>query len=592
MGNSGKVLAIFLIALLGAGGFLYATAKIIIDSSYNEPTKTESDGAVRGEIVTADGYHLTRSYKTYSIAIDPQFIDPKKYDVFINFFSIYTGMHPDDIRNFLRDGKRTVLIKETHAKMAKNLKELSRTLEKEGVFTLKRTKNGRSLRVGIEVIENDFIRNYPYTEFFEPILGYVRIPQQGEEKILSGVVGIEKFYEEQLKPQYDNVVSGLRDVGGNLVYTKESLRNSTRGDGTKLVLGLNMAVQKQLELQLSHFKTSLQADDIIAGVMDSKTGKIIALASANRYNPMDIRQDVVPHIKLGSIQYVFEPGSIIKPFIFSLLLDAGKINQFQMIDGHLGKFQIGDKVVTDEHKMGMMTAEDAIIYSSNIAMVQIVQFLNPIELHDGMQRFGFSTRSGIDLPYEGKGNLPSINQLRSEIYKATLSYGYGLRANFIQLLKAYNIFNNNGLLIDPYLIVGQMGNDNAIIPFERPKGTPVLSGQTVIKMGDILRKTVQKGTGKITYIEGLDIGGKTGTAHIANNGRYENLYNSSFFGFANDGKNSYTIGVLVVSPKTAHFAAETAVPVFRSLVINLASKGYLTPKLPIPELTQTIPLNP
>ena len=100
-------------------------------------------------------------------------------------------------------------------------------------------------------------------------------------------------------------------------------------------------------------------------------------------------------------------------------------------------------------------------------------------------------------------------------------------------------------------------------------------------MQKILIKTVEKGTGEATKIAGLTIGGKTGTAHIAKNGKYTNLYNSSFFGFANDKNNSYTIGVLVREPtkKYYYYASLTAVPIFKKIVEEMIEEGYLSPVL-------------
>jgi cell division protein FtsI (penicillin-binding protein 3) len=92
---------------------------------------------------------------------------------------------------------------------------------------------------------------------------------------------------------------------------------------------------------------------------------------------------------------------------------------------------------------------------------------------------------------------------------------------------------------------------------------------TAYKLQEILKKVVLYGTGTGTIIKGLSVGGKTGTAHIASGGGYANRYNSSFFGFVDDGKNRYTIGVVIREPVNGYFAAQTAVPVFKNAVLNL-----------------------
>ena len=100
-------------------------------------------------------------------------------------------------------------------------------------------------------------------------------------------------------------------------------------------------------------------------------------------------------------------------------------------------------------------------------------------------------------------------------------------------------------------------------------------------MKRILIKVVEKGTGAGTYIPGLEIGGKTGTAHIASGrGGYSNTYNGSFFGFVNDSVgNSYTIGVLARNPKRPYyyFGAQSALPSFKKAVELMIEEGYLIP---------------
>ena len=96
-----------------------------------------------------------------------------------------------------------------------------------------------------------------------------------------------------------------------------------------------------------------------------------------------------------------------------------------------------------------------------------------------------------------------------------------------------------------------------------------------MRVKKILIKTVNKGTGIKAKTEGLIIGGKTGTAHIVEKRKYVRKYNTTFIGFADDVKNKYTIGVLVVKPKKSQFAAKTAVPVFKKAVDIMVEDNYL-----------------
>jgi cell division protein FtsI (penicillin-binding protein 3) len=250
-----------------------------------------------------------------------------------------------------------------------------------------------------------------------------------------------------------------------------------------------------------------------------------------------------------------------------------------MVKTYNGRYKVGKKIIKDEHKYPYLSAEDIIVHSSNIGISILAQRLDGFEFYSGLKDFGFSQKSGIDLSNEHKGSIPSIRKLNSIIYKTTASYGYGLNVNFIQLLKAYNVFNNNGKLVEPKIasyFSNKYGNSYRV---ERKKPKSILPPQIAKRVQKILVKTVNEGTGKKAKIDGFIIGGKTGTAHIVKHGSYGNFYNSSFFGFANGKNNRFTIGVTVIEPKKkyTYFASLTAVPVFREIVENLIEEQYLKP---------------
>jgi cell division protein FtsI (penicillin-binding protein 3) len=162
-----------------------------------------------------------------------------------------------------------------------------------------------------------------------------------------------------------------------------------------------------------------------------------------------------------------------------------------------------------------MSAENVIVYSSNIGIAQLAQRLDGVDFVEGLKDFGFTEKTGIDLPYEHTGIMPHITQMESEIYKATVGYGYGMRATLMQLVRAYNVFNNRGRLVEPKIvadIVDPMGR-HYDVPYEN-EPRQVLPPATAYKMQRILEKVVAKGTGTKAQVPGLQIGGKTGTAHI------------------------------------------------------------------------------
>jgi len=168
-------------------------------------------------------------------------------------------------------------------------------------------------------------------------------------------------------------------------------------------------------------------------------------------------------------------------------------------------------------------------------------------------------------------------QLENELYKATVSYGYGLEVNLMQLLRAYSAFNNDGKIVTPYLVERLIDERDESIEFEHAKAKQILKSSVAQRMKNILIKTVLKGTGTNAITEGLTIGGKTGTAHIVEKGRYVKKYNTSFLGFANDQHNFYSIGAVVRQPTKSHFASQTAVVAFKNAVDIMVEEGFLKP---------------
>lgn len=108
---------------------------------------------------------------------------------------------------------------------------------------------------------------------------------------------------------------------------------------------------------------------------------------------------------------------------------------------------------------------------------------------------------------------------RDNIFKATVSYGQGMTSTFIQLIKSYSVFNNDGVMVTPRIVDHITYDGQKYKPFD-DKPEKIISKETALEMKRMLVKTVDEGTGRSARIPGLEIGGKTGTAQIARGGKY------------------------------------------------------------------------
>lgn len=570
---------VFMVIFLGSTFFL--TSKRQIPNT----EKDRYDLALRGSIITKDNFTVAASRQIYRAEIDLRSIDKDKFELFLKLFQIYSGISDKELSSIKQriktQKKRSynfVLLQNLDSKQANYLKDLAKKLYIQGFFKTFTNSNGKVETRGLSIIEHQEDRIYMTKDSLTPAIGYTRMLLNKENGVLKnvGVKGLEKYYDQCLSALQDEKIQGLKDIGGNIILNSSSLQQR-KINGCDLYLNLSLKLQKSIEKAIDQRNLDLQANEILVAVMESRSGKILALASSRRYDPQNRGKDLSV-LNASAIEYGYEAGSVMKPFIFSIALSLGKIKIDEVIKTYGGQYKLGRFIIQDDHKEDKMSMEEIIIYSSNVGMIQIAKRLNNAEIIAGLQIFKFGEKSGIDLPYEQKGELPNPKKLR-EIEKSVLSYGYGLKTTFIQLLGAYNVFNNDGVYITPHLAEKFYQNGRFVNLDTQVKKERILSSATAKTMQQILINVIEKGTGKKAMTQGITIGGKTGTARIAEKQGYTtNRYNASFFGFANDEKNAYTIGVLVRNPTKAYsyYAAQSALPVFKDVIDILINENFLS----------------
>ncbi len=576
--KSSKVLLLFIFIVIGFLIFL-STMFYTAVKPRNLPSLFTSDttNAERGSIISADGFHLAITKKVYKAMINTKNLDPDKKELFIQLFSIYSDIPVKKLRKKLQKTGIVTLSYNLSEHHAQYLKTLAYELRRLNVFKEYKTSSGRHILQGLDVLESGEARIYPYGDLLTPVIGYPKKHEDHGYTRSHGMKGIERNYNDELTPQKNGLQRGPRDVNGYMILNKES-KTEYAENGMDVKLTIPVTLQSRVEQMCDEMKEKMGAVQIMVTVMEAETGRMLVLATSNRFKPKDIQKEDITSLQVHAVEYSFEPGSVLKPIVFSLLMKHHKVNPFEVVNVHNGRFKIGKRWITDEHKEDYLSAENVIVYSSNIGIAQLAQRLNASEYYQGLLDFGFTKASGIDLTNEYKGQIPSMRQLNSETYKASASYGYAMRVNLIQLIKAYNVFNNHGRMVTPHLTDALIAQDGRKIALEPDEPVQLLSPEIAERVKRILVKTAVEGTGQKALIDGIAIGGKTGTAQISENGRYQLKYNTSFIGFADDESQNYTIGVTVVRPKIAYrFAAQSAAPVFRKTVELMIEEGYLKP---------------
>ena len=538
---------------------------------------TKKELAQRGNIYSSDGFSLASSKNLYKVSVIKKSIDPDKMDFFVRLMAIYSGMSESYLRERLRGSGNIILSYNISPKTALNLKQLNKKLIKNGVFRPYEYHGKIYPKSGLDIEISGESREYLYKDIIEPILGYTnKLESDGITKP-KGVKGIEKQYDGLLISKQDGLYQGDRDIGFNLILSKDATLKE-RIDGKSVVLTIPLKLQKKIENIIDSVAQGLESKEITVGIMDSRSGRILTLASSNRFDPKKIKSSDYSKLNPSFVELSFEPGSIMKPIIFSILLEKRLVAPNEIFNLHNGIYRLGQYMIRDSHPQKYASAENIIVQSSNIGMVQMAQRLKSKTYHNALVAFGFSRLSEIDLPYEKTGIIPSANTLNSYVYKGSVSYGYGMRATFMQMLRAYATFANGGYLINPYLRDYTLNADSKKADINATKERVSILGEYSASMMErVLIKTVEKGTAKVAKVKGIVVGGKTGTARIATSGRYGNEYIGSFFGFAKDKKANYTIGVVVyeVSSTNNYYAAQTAAPIAKQVIEALIDEGYL-----------------
>jgi cell division protein FtsI (penicillin-binding protein 3) len=552
----------------------------------NEDRKTENkfitieNKAIRGKVISADNFVVSFSQKQFRAEVNTRSIDPKKKDLFVKLFSIYSGISEKKIlsRFLSKSGKmikgRIVLCDNIDVRLSSDLKSLSRKMSSLGVF---RPLNPRKphLVYGLDILPASETRYFPHKSLLTPVVGYMRNTINDGYETPIGIKGIEKSYQDFLEPSKNGFIRGKRDIIGTVLRDGQS-REIKRIDGMDVHLNINLDFQRSVENVLDQMKDQIGAEEIMVAVMESHTGKLLSLASSERFNPTHIVQKNVNSLNPNFSEYLYEPGSVMKPLTLAIAMDNNKIDLNK-------KIRLGGKLkvtknytISDDDYFKSLTPKGILMHSSNIGIAKIAWKLTGQELHDGWLKFGLSKASGIDLSKELVGKIKPAYLLNYKVHSANMAYGYGMLANFMQMIKAYSAFNNNGVASTPkvvnYLSVGKKQYDTV----ETVEDLKACSSDTASKINNILIATVSKGTGRSAQYDGLTVGGKTGTAHINYKGHYIEKYHSSFYGFVNDKfGHKYTIGVFVIKPKKVYFASQTAAPTFKKVVDKMVKHNYL-----------------
>ena len=521
----------------------------------------------RGSILSYDGKPLAVSIPVYELRWDSRAMSQDTLDKYIDSLSLrLAGMFKDksaaaykrDMLNARRDNNRYYRIGNRDVDYG----ELE-TIKDFPLFRLGQFKGGL-----IADMENQRVN--PYGKLADRTIGYLNAD--------GGGTGVEYTYDYRLRGE-KGIQTVHRTLGDQWIPVNGAEARPAV-DGCDIRTTIDVRIQEAAETEL---RRQLAMSDVFEGgtavVMDVKTGAVRGIA--NMFKTGDGTFDESYNY---AIAHATEPGSTLKLAALTAMIEDGYINLDTPVDGEDGIWYYGGVRITDTHRggYGKMTAKEAFEKSSNIAFAKMITESygdNPSTYISRLHNMKLVEKLNLDIEGEGYAYVTSPEDPQwSASTLASLGYGYAITLTPMHILTFYNAVANGGKMMRPYFI--EDFERNGII--EEKFGPSVVIGSicsrnTLKDVREALRGVVENGTAKICNDPRYAIAGKTGTARVAINGKYEDpdgyrRYQASFAGYFPADNPRYSCIVVLYTGKTKgnFYGATWAAPVFK----RIADKIY------------------
>lgn len=529
--------------------------------------------ARRGDILSSDGYPLATSKVTYNLFAEPKkIINSAETSRILSeiIFSDYKESSRSEriLGNVDDSDKLKILELDLFKKLTQDLywvKLASGLSEKT-----KEIINSRKMK-GLN-FEDKVVRFYPEKTLASHILGFVAGSDNTEDR---GYFGLEGYFDNDLKGRSGKIVEEKGASGSPILFG--GYRKIVPNDGKNIEITLDRKIQFMVERKLKEGVEKYGAEKGSVVVVNPYTGDIISLANFPTFDPEKYYEepDEKNNIKISKINYVisdiYEPGSIMKPLTVASAIDLKLVTPETTFNDNGVLFFSGYKIDNWNGKhLGIQNIYELLEKSNNIGAATVGVKVGRENLYNYFKKFGIGSLTGISLEGEETGNLRNYKDWE-DIDLATASFGQGISATVLQMAMAFSVFDNGGVLVKPR-IVSKIFDDRRTIEIPSEQKRRVISLETAKTMNKLLISAVEKGESKYFNLKEYTIAGKTGTAQIPVDGKYDaNKTNATFVGFLPNAQTSkkFVMVVRLDKPTTSVYAAETAVPLWMSILKEL-----------------------
>ena len=512
--------------------------------------------ALRGSITGANGQVLAMTVAIYTVTADPPLIPVANRQHVADVLAGPLGMTPDAILSLMQhptSPQYVVLAKGVSAQASGQITAMNLP----GIYQ-----------------SGSYARSYPEGDVAANIIGFTGTRSGG---VLVGGAGVEQEFNALLAGQPGSEQVQIGTDGEQIPLAGSSDKPVVNGSGLRLTIV--PALQYAAEQACANQVKKTKANNCTVVIIQPHTGDVLAMAQWPTFDPATITDaDQATDIP---VQNVFQPGSTAKVITASAAFERG--GQTPMSAYNI-PYQIteGGQVIHDaEWSPGeRYTIAGIIAHSSNIGMSQVAKHVSEQTQYDYLRAFGLGQPTGIGLPGESQGLLPTVSQWAADT-RYTLSFGQGVAVTALQMAEVYATIANGGVRVQPTLVEGTTNPAGKYTQAASSPSHRVIQAKTARELLQILQQVPAidaAGAQPWGIIPGYAVAAKTGTSQESNGKCALCVYGSSWIGMAPGDNPQLVVAVNVQNPrKGGYFGAVVAGPVFYQVMKDALATLQIPP---------------
>jgi cell division protein FtsI (penicillin-binding protein 3) len=495
---------------------------------------TRTIDAIRGNIIDNDGHILATTVLSWDVNIDPKNAGPVVLKIAGQKVAFSKEEIGQKLADLLRVPKEEILAKMTGTSRYANLKK------SVGASTFSKLKE---LNIPWVYFDLQQKRHYADGAVAGNLIGFV-----GSDG--SALEGIERMMNSCLAGT-DGKETYIQ--GADLIRIPSSVKVIQQvRHGSDVVLSINSDLQYAAQQEMAATVRRLKADWASAIVIEAATGRILAAAEAPSVDPNRPSAVAAQNRSSRIFRSSFEPGSILKPVAAATAVDTGKATPVtQVVAPDKLRMPWGQYINDSEfHAPMKLTLAGVLVQSSNTGLVQLGGKVDSETRYEYMKKFGMGVRSGVNFDGEASGLLTNYKKW-DKMTDQTVMFGQGVSLTPIQTAGIYQAIANKGVRLSPVLVEGCVDKSGNMTKTAVDAPVRVISEKTASTTIDMLEKVVEQGPiGRTARIQGYRVGGKTGTAQIAEGSGYGRLHAVSFVGLAPAENPKFIVAVTAFKSRT------------------------------------------